>query len=444
MPQEENTLFYSNIQGFIFEKEEHHPLTNISCYYYQSTVKRTEVVCPVCGSKVYVCDNHVTTLKDMPFEAGIGCQILLRHNRYICTECHITFSNSIEKIRYPGTRITKRAAGWIKYLLSTGMSVSAIASVTRIHWDTIRKIHMDYMNSCLKERKNEWKRTGYKPKYLAVDEFAIHKGHTYATCVMDLETGEVIWAGKGRTIEDFRHFFEDMDKEFLSAVKAVAMDMNAAYNRLVTEYLPKAEIVYDRYHFQADFGKNVLGRVRLDEAREHKEKAKCLKDKLQGLKKHTERVELKRQIREEQTLGSAVKRARWLILAGSDKLKSQGHVTLQNILDTHTDIALCYAMKEEMCRLFSLRNRQEAEHGWKSWFEACKSSEIEHLNRFAKTKEIRLPGLIAHAEHSISTGRLEGLNNKIKVAKRIAYGYRNDNYFFTLVRFISSKFHRFP
>ncbi len=80
MPQEENTLFYSNIQGFIFEKEEHHPLTNISCYYYQSTVKRTEVVFPVCGSKVYVCDNHVTTLKDMPFEAGIGCQILLRHS----------------------------------------------------------------------------------------------------------------------------------------------------------------------------------------------------------------------------------------------------------------------------------------------------------------------------------------------------------------------------
>lgn len=169
-------------------------------------------------------------------------------------------------------------------------------------------------------------------------------------------------------MEDFRHFFEDIDKEFLSEVKAVAMDMNAAYNRLVTEYLPKAEIVYDRYHFQADFGKNVLGRVRLDEAREHKEKAECLKDKLRMFEKHTaERKSLKKQIREEQSLGSAVKRARWLIiLAGSDKLKSQGQITLQDILDTHTDIALCYAMKEELCRLFALTDRQEAKQGWKS------------------------------------------------------------------------------
>lgn len=142
-------------------------------------------------------------------------------------------------------------------------------------------------------------------------------------------------------------------------------------------------------------------------------------------------------MREEQTLGSAVKRAWWLILAGSDKLKSNGHLTLQHILDTHTDIALCYAMKEEICRLFNLKNKDEAEQGWNEWFEACKASEIEHLKRFAQTKEKSLPGLIAHAEHSISTGKLEGLNNKIKVAKRIGYGYRNDDYFFTLVRYIS-------
>ena len=56
-------------------------------------------------------------------------------------------------------------------------------------------------------------------------------------------------------------------------------------------------------------------------------------------------------------------------------------------------------MKEELCRLFNLRNRQDAEHGWKSWFEAGKASEVDHLNRFAKTKEFRLQGLIAHAEH---------------------------------------------
>ena len=408
--------------------------------FFESNMETKDVSCPLCGSEVYVHDNYQTHLTDIPLKYGMTGRWEFFGKRYKCRKCGHSFVNETP-FCYPGTRITERAATWIKGMLKNKVSIRSIQELTGIHWDTIRKVQIEYMQGMIESRQDELRQENYHPKYLAVDEFAIHKGHTYATCVMDIETGEVIWAGKGRTMEDFRHFFEDMDKEFLSKVKAVAMDMNAAYNRLVAEYLPNAEIVYDRYHFQADFGKNVLGCVRLDEAREHKAKAECLKDKLQRVEKHTERVKLKRQIREEQSLGSAVKRARWLILAGSDKLKSQGQITLQDILDTHTDIALCYAMKEELCRLFALNDRQEAEHGWKSWFEAGKASEVEHLNRFAKTKEFRLQGLIAHAEHPISTGKLEGLNNKIKVAKRIAYGYRNDSYFFTLVRFISLPSH---
>ena len=94
-------------------------------------------------------------------------------------------------------------------------------------------------------------------------------------------------------------------------------------------------------------------------------------------------------------------------------------------------------MKEEMCRLFELTDSEEANKRWITWFEAAKESEIEPLIRFANLKDKRLEGLISHATHQISTGKLEGLNNKIKVAKRIGYGYRNDDYFFTLVRYIS-------
>ena len=100
-------------------------------------------------------------------------------------------------------------------------------------------------------------------------------------------------------------------------------------------------------------------------------------------------------------------------------------------------MAVCYAMKEEMCRLFELSDSDIARQRWIAWFEAAKDSGIEPLIRFANLKEKRLEGLISHSRHQISTGKLEGLNNKIKVAKRIGYGYRNDDYFFTLVRYIS-------
>ena len=134
------------------------------------------------------------------------------------------------------------------------------------------------MESRLEEHMAELKASGYRPRMLAVDEFAIHKGHTYATCVMDLETGEVLWVGEGRSKEDFERFFTETDPAFLTDVMAVAMDMNASYDILVRKHLPDAKIVYDRYHMQAQFGKDVLGVVRLNEARAHKEKADALRE----------------------------------------------------------------------------------------------------------------------------------------------------------------------
>ena len=94
-------------------------------------------------------------------------------------------------------------------------------------------------------------------------------------------------------------------------------------------------------------------------------------------------------------------------------------------------------MKEGMCRLYELTDYQQALDGWTKWFEAACASEIPALVKFATQKEKRLPGLAAHAVFQISTGKLEGFNNKIKVAERIAYGYRDEDCFFTLIRYLA-------
>ncbi len=107
------------------------------------------------------------------------------------------------------------------------------------------------------------------------------------------------------------------------------------------------------------------------------------------------------------------------------------------ILQDHHDLAVCYAMKEEMCQLYELTDYRQAYDGRMKWFEAAKESGIPALVKFATQKECRIPGLAAHALFSISTGKLEGFNNKIKVAKRIGYSYRDDAFFFTLIRYLS-------
>ena len=214
------------------------------------------------------------------------------------------------------------------------------------------------------------------------------------------------------------------------------MDMNASYHLLVEEKLPGVDIVYDRYHMQAQYGKDVLGVVRLQEARKHKEQAAALTQSLSALDTE-EKKTAKELIRSEKQQYSQIKRLRWTLLTNGASLHGDTAEHLNSILDAHSDLAVCYAMKEELARLFTLRDPFEADTAWRAWFQAAKESNIAPLVRFAELKESRLPGLIAHAIHPVSTGKLEGFNNKIKVAKRIGYGYRDDNFFFLLVRFLS-------
>ena len=413
-----------------------------SVLLFESERETKEVICPHCRGKVYADGYGHVTLKDMPVWYGMAQELTFVCHRFECRQCGKKFTEEVP-VQHPGTKVTERAARWIQAMLRFKVSIRSIQSLTGIHWETIRNLHLEIMESTLEEHMAELKADGYRPRLLAVDEFAIHKGHTYATCVMDLETGEVLWVGEGRSKEDFEQFFTETEPAFLSKVMAVAMDMNASYHILVRKHLPHAMIVYDRYHMQAQFGKDVLGVVRLTEARAHKEKADALRESLSQL--HGEdRKQAKEEARQERRKYTRVKRARWALLKNHDTLRDSQATNLTEILDAHSDLAICYAMKEEMCSLIGLRDPVTAENSWKKWFAAAKESGIPALIRFAELKEKRIDGLIAHATYPISTGRLEGFNNKIKVAKRLAYGYRDNHFFFTLVRFLSIPFPIFP
>lgn len=287
------------------------------------------------------------------------------------------------------------------------------------------------------KKKDELIRSGYKPNFLVVDEFTIHKGHRYPTCVMDLETSELIWVGKGRARRDFAKFFEAIDSSYLSEVKTVAMDMNASYHSLVEANLPHVQIVYDRYHMQAQYGRDVMGVVRLEEAQKHRDASKELTKSLNQISSEENKAKIKQKAKEEQREYGKLKRSRWILLMNIDNLRDSRQKHLNEILKDHENLTVCCAMKEEMIRLFELKDKEKASNGWTHWFEAAKESGIPALGKFARLKEKRLPGLVAHAVYPINTGKLEGFNNKIKVAKRISYGYKDEDYFFTLIRYLS-------
>ena len=410
---------------------------SVATLHFESSQQTSEVTCPSCGGQVHTHDWKAIRLKDAPIFPGIAQKLRVMRHRYLCLNCGKTFMEDLGVLRYPGSMITQRAAAVIRQLLMFHIPESAVSSMLNIRWNTVQKVHLEYMNELLKKRREEQEKAGYRPKHLAIDEFAIHRGHTYATCVMDLDEGDVIWAGMGRTLERFRKFFEETDPDMLSEVNAVAMDMNASYSKLVAQYLPKAAIVYDRYHMQAQFGKDVLGSVRLEEAREHRMRALSLDEQRTGQSDPMIRRELKNQAAAERHAYSSIKGSRWNLLMSADRLSPEREDSLGVILRNHARLSVCYAMKEEMCELFELRDPEEARKGWTDWFQAAKESGIPQLVHFAELKEKRIEGLISHATFPISTGKLEGFNNKIKVAKRIGYGFRNNEYFFTLIKYLS-------
>lgn len=406
-------------------------------FYYNSKQKTKSYKCKHCGSlEVTIHSKVKTSLRDFPCYINTKQFIKVSYHKYRCKSCGRIMTEDIP-FKEANFKITTRLSNWVKILFSYHLPISSICEITGLHWNTVRSISSLVMGNILELRMQELKSKGYKPRYLAVDEFAIHKGHKYATCVMDLGTGEIIWVGIGKSINCFKKFFLEFDMEYLNEVQAVAMDMNASYNKLVKEYMPYADIVYDRYHMQAQFNRDVLGVIRLEAARKHREKAKEINKVLKKDIEDVLRNELIAKYKLECNLYKVTKEARKAILAKSLSLKKEELDKLNKILEDHQEIAICYAMKEELNSIFDIKNQEEARNRWKDWFEAAKKSGIKPLVKFARLKEKRIEGLIAHAIHPISTGKLEGVNNKIKVAKRIGYGYRNHDFFFTLVRYIS-------
>ena len=244
-------------------------------------------------------------------------------------------------------------------------------------------------------------------RLLAMDEFAIQKGHRYATVVVDPERKRVLWVGRGRSRADVRPFFELLGPDGCARLRAVAMDMNTAYDLEVKQHCPNAEVVYDLFHVVAKYGREVIDRVRVDEAN---------------------------RLRDDQPVRRVVKTSRWLLLRNRDNVPAEQAVKLDELLAANHALLTVYLLKDELKRLWRYRHAGWARRAWLDWKQRALDSGLEPLKVFARRLEPYLPGILAHCRWPLGTNLVEGINNKIKVIKRVAYGYRDDTYFFLKIR----------
>ena len=127
-------------------------------------------------------------------------------------------------------------------------------------WETIRQLEKRALQAVLLALPKA------NPARLIMDEFALYKGHRYASVVLDADTRRVLWIGEGRSCAAVRPFVEEFGSEGCAKIEAVAMDMNTAFDLEVRQHCPKTRVVYDLFHVVAKYGREVIDRVRVDEA----------------------------------------------------------------------------------------------------------------------------------------------------------------------------------
>ncbi len=181
-------------------------------------------------------------------------------------------------------------------------------------------------------------------------------------------------------------------------------------------HCPQVAVVYDLFHVVAKYGREVIDRVRVDE---------------------TNRLARAAGPNDPQTRARrrVIKGTRWLLLRNRENITSRAdHVRLRELLQANRALFKVYVLKDDLKQLWRFRYPAAAWRFWHHWYRRALASRLPPLITFARNLAHRIDGVINHCRYPLHTGLLEGINNKIKVLKRMAYGFRDDAYFFLKIR----------
>ena len=348
--------------------------------------------CPVCNSRDVRPRGH----QERRFKAvPIGHKpvtVVLPIPRVECPRCGLIRQVAVA-FADPRRSYTR---AFERYALELGrlMTIQDVARHLQVGWDTIKDIQKrDLYRRFRKPRLR-------KLKQIAIDEIAIGAGHRYLTVVLNLETGAVVFVGEGKGADALDPFWKRL-RASRAKVEAVATDMSAAYIEAVTRCLPDATLVFDRFHVM-----------------------KLVNDKLAALRR-----QLYAQASAEDK--RVLKGVRWLLVKRPENLEARRNERerLEEALQLNVPLATAYYLKEELGEFWEQDDEEQATAFLLDWLMRAEVSGVKILVGLAKTLRKHALGLLAYYDYPISTGPLEGTNNKIKTMKRQAYGYRDKEFF---------------
>jgi transposase len=351
--------------------------------------QRFQPICSKCFNKVNrVHSTESRLIRDLNL-ATSKVVIKLHYRKAFCDHCGIRVEH--HDFVEPYSRITKRLEQYV-FALCQLMPLMDVCRLTQLNWHQVKAIDKKGLTQLFSYR------TLSGLKLLCVDELAVRKGHHYLTIVANHETGEVLYVAEDRNSDSLAKFFKTLTPELLLSIEAIAMDMWDAYLKAVSDYGPHAKIVFDQFHVIKAFNA-IIDEVRNSEYRQSADSSAYLKN------------------------------SKYLLLKNAHNLTPVELPRLKAILRRNKNLATVYLLKDYLKRLWQYQYVKSAVKFLDYWCQLAIESAIPELKKFVKMLLRYAYGIINHCRYPISTARLEGINNKIKVMKRRAYGYHDFDYF---------------
>ena len=389
---------------------------------------------------------HINTSPDIylrHFNLGRDLSALrFPHNQLRCPKCGATKSQYIS-FKADGHLITRTLHQYTCELLASGTYTNKeVSEITGLGKNVVKEIDKKRLQDIYTTDNGKKLITPEKQaRFLGIDEFKLHNGHRYATHIIDLESGHVLWIQNGKKKQVVYDFIEHVGMDWMDGVEAVACDMNSDFEEAFEEKCSWIQPVFDYFHIVKNFNDKVVSEVRKDEQRRlyeegNTEAARALKKTRYILMSNRSTLQKKD---EDAASERIIHKGSPLFKTEDIKRKAGYEAKYDALLQENKTLFTLDLIKEKLSAAYALTDEPKMAEAIIDIIDICKATDNKHLLWFGKLLDTHFEGIIAHATYKISAGKIEGINQKIKTLRRHGYGYPDDEYFFLKIMDISRK-----
>lgn len=358
-------------------------------------LRRSRLICPHCGHKTRArYDTRPVASMWRHLDLGVWRVELRATLRRLACPTHGVVVEAVPFAR-PGAHLTRDFDDLLAWL-ATRMDRTSIARLCRVSWRTVGR-------ACERVVATELDPGRFDGLFrIGVDEISWRKHHKYLTLVVDHDRGVVVWGAKGRDSATLDEFFDELGAQRAGQIEAVSLDLGPAYLKSVTAegHAPQAVVCADPFHVVKLVG-DALDEVRRD------------------LWQQLRRLPDDRWARD-------FKGSRWALLKNPEDLTDTQAAQLAKIRRTRGGIWRAYEMKEQFRAIFAGDlDRDDAASLLDRWCARAQRSRLAPFVKAARTMRQRRDLILNAVEHGISNGRVEGMNTKVRLIVRRAYGFHS-------------------